>query len=199
MKIKPIVLCGGSGSRLNLKNNRNLPKQFIDFGGWTLFEKTLDRIKSSIFDTPIISTNKKYLKLVKFYLKLKKIKNYKIILEPLKKNTAAAILSSSLIDDIPNAQPLVFFSSDHLIEKKSILEKSLKNNKTKLDSQNLFIFGIKPISPSSEYGYFLTQKNKLNINKVYKFIEKPNLNKAKKIIKKRVIGIQECFLLGKTQ
>ena len=194
MKIKPIVLCGGSGSRLNLKNNRNLPKQFIDFGGWTLFEKTLDRIKSSIFDTPIISTNKKYLKLVKFYLKLKKIKNYKIILEPLKKNTAAAILSSSLIDDIPNAQPLVFFSSDHLIEKKSILEKSLKNNKTKLDSQNLFIFGIKPTSPSSEYGYFLTQKNKLNTNKVYKFIEKPNVNKAKQIIKKkRLLEFRNVF------
>ena len=35
MKIKPIVLCGGSGSRLNLDKNRNLPKQFIDFGGWT--------------------------------------------------------------------------------------------------------------------------------------------------------------------
>ena len=42
MKIKPIVLCGGSGSRLNLEKNRNLPKQFIDFGGWTLFEKTLN-------------------------------------------------------------------------------------------------------------------------------------------------------------
>ena len=76
MKIKPIVLCGGSGSRLNLEKNRNLPKQFIDFGGWTLFEKTLERIKSSIFDTPIISTNKKYLKLVKFYLKIKKIPEF---------------------------------------------------------------------------------------------------------------------------
>ena len=197
MKIKPIVLCGGSGSRLNLDKNRNLPKQFIDFGGWTLFEKTLDRIKSSIFDTPIISTNKKYLKLVKFYLKLKKINNYKIVLEPLKKNTAAAILSSTLIEDIPSTQPLVFFSSDHLIEKKSILEKSLKNNKINLDSQNLFIFGIKPTSPSSEYGYFLTQKNKHNINKVSRFIEKPNVNKAKQIIKKKGYWNSGMFFIRK--
>ena len=39
----------------SIKNN--LPKQFIDFGGWTLFEKTLQRIKNPIFDYPIISTN----------------------------------------------------------------------------------------------------------------------------------------------
>ena len=46
MKIKPVILCGGSGTRL-FPNFKNAPsKQFIDFGGWTLFEKTLDRIKA---------------------------------------------------------------------------------------------------------------------------------------------------------
>ena len=50
---------------------------------WT----TLERIKSSLFDTPIISTNKKYLKEIKKNLKINKIRKYKIILEPAKKNT----------------------------------------------------------------------------------------------------------------
>ena len=183
MKIKPIILCGGSGSRLNIKNN-NTPKQFINFGNWTLFDKTLQRIKSTIFDSPVISTNQKYLKKVKFYLKKYKIYKYKIVVEPIKKNTAPAILCSTLIKDIHQKQPLIFLSADHLIEKKKILELSLKKNKSYLSDVNIFIFGIKPTSPSSEYGYFFTKKIKKNIKKVTKFIEKPTIHQAKKIINK---------------
>jgi len=172
MKIRPIILCGGAGTRLWPQSKKNLAKQFIDFGGWSLFEKTLERVKGSTFDYPIISTNTKYLKLVKNYLKKYKIKKYKIVLEPSKKNTAPAILASALINDIPNEQPLMFFAADHLIEKASILNKAINKNKANLTDQNIFIFGIKPTSPSSEYGYFLTKKNKVNINKVTKFIEK---------------------------
>ena len=68
MKIKPVILCGGSGTRLFPNFKKSPSKQFIDFGGWTLFEKTLDRVKNSTFDTPIISTNKIYVKLVQVYL-----------------------------------------------------------------------------------------------------------------------------------
>ena len=64
MKIRPVILCGGSGTRLWVKNKNNLAKQFINFGGWTLFEKTLLRIKNPIFEYPIITTNILYLKLV---------------------------------------------------------------------------------------------------------------------------------------
>ena len=69
MKIKPVILCGGAGTRLWPKSKKNLAKQFIDFGGWNLLEHTLERIKNPIFDTPIISTNLSYLNLVKKYLK----------------------------------------------------------------------------------------------------------------------------------
>ena len=67
-----------------------------------------------------------------------------------------------------------------------------------MTDQNIFIFGIKPKSPSSEYGYFLTKKVKGNNNKVTKFIEKPNEAKQNKLLKKMVIGIQVCFFLEKT-
>ena len=109
MKIRPVILCGGSGTRLWPQGKNNLAKQFIDFGGWSLLEKTLERIKGSNFDYPILSTNIKYLKLVKIYLKKFKVKKYKIVLEPSKRNTAPAILSSALIKDIPNDQALIFF------------------------------------------------------------------------------------------
>ena len=185
MKIKPVILCGGGGTRLWPESKKNIAKQFIDFGGWTLLQKTLLRIKSPIFDYPIISTNLSYLKLVHKYLQKSKIKKYKIILEPFKKNTAAAILSSVLLEEVIFDQPMIFFPADHLIENTNQFNKSINLNKKYLSEDNIFIFGIKPNSPSSEYGYFLTEKISKNINKVVKFIEKPNTSYAKKIIKKK--------------
>ena len=196
MKIRPVILCGGAGTRLWPNQKNHQAKQFIDFGGWTLIQKALERVKNIIFDYPIISTNSKYLKQVKLALKKSKVKKYKIVLEPAKKNTAPAILSSALIKDIPSNQALMFFAADHLIEKSNILNKSINKNKSNLDDKNLFIFGIKPTNPSSEYGYFLTKKIK-NINKVTKFIEKPKLLKAKQVIKKNGYWNSGMFFLRK--
>ena len=197
MKIRPVILCGGAGTRLWPQAKNNQVKQFIDFGGWSLLEKTLYRVKGSTFDYPIISTNFKYLKKVRSYLKKFKFKKYKIILEPAKKNTAPAILSSALIKDIPSKQPLMFLPADHLIEKVSLFNKAINKNKNNLNNQNIFIFGIKPTEPSSEYGYFLTKKIKANINKVTKFIEKPKKNKAKQIIKKKGYWNSGMFFIRK--
>ncbi len=185
MKIKPVILCGGAGTRLWSKSKNNLPKQFIDFGGWTLFQKTLLRIKNPMFDYPIISTNLFYLNLVRKHLSKYRIKKYKIILEPFKKNTAPAILSCALLKEVNYEQPMVFFPADHLIEKTNLLNRSINLNKKYLNEYNIFIFGIKPNSPSSQYGYFLTKNISKNLNKVVKFIEKPNISKAKKIVKKK--------------
>ena len=197
MKIRPVILCGGAGTRLWAQSKNNLAKQFIDFGGWSLLEKTLERLKGPTVASHIISTNTKYLKLVNSYLKKFKVKNYKIVLEPSKRNTAPAILASALIKDIPNEQPLMFFAADHLIEKASIFNKAINKNKVNLTDQNIFIFGIKPTAPSSEYGYFITKKIKENINKVTKFIEKPTEAKAKQVIKQKGYWNSGMFFLRK--
>ena len=197
MKIRPVILCGGAGTRLWPQAKNNLAKQFIDFGGWSLLEKTLERIKGSNFDYPILSTNIKYLKLIKAYLKKFKVKKYKIILEPSKRNTAPAILSSALINVIPKKQALMFFSADHMIEKVSKFNKAINKNKKNLTDQNIFIFGIKPTLSSSEYGYFLSKKSNKNINKVVKFIEKPTELKAKLVIKKKGYWNSGMFFLRK--
>ena len=197
MKIRPVILCGGSGTRLWPNQKKHQAKQFINFGNWTLFGRTLDRIKNSLFDAPIISTNLKYLKEVKKNLKKHKIRKYKIILEPIKKNTGPAILSAALINDIPDDQPLIILSADHLLEKKDIFLKEIKRHCKYLSDKNIFIFGIKPVEASSEYGYFIFKKNK-NINEVTKFIEKPNHSKAKAIIKKKGYWNSGMFFARKT-
>ena len=184
MKIKPVILCGGAGTRLWPKSKKNVPKQFIDFGGWNLFQRTLNRIKNPIFDYPIISTNYAYLRVIRKHLLKFKIKKYKIVIEPEKKNTAAAILSSVLLGEIPHHQPMIFFPADHLIEKTNKFNKAINLNRRYLDEDNIFIFGIKPNSPSSQYGYFITKKSVNGVFKVSKFIEKPSSINAIKIIKK---------------
>ena len=187
MKIKPVILCGGAGTRL-FPGFKNAPsKQFIDFGGWSLFEKTLHRVKAKIFDEPIISTNKLYLNLVLKSLKNCKISKYKIILEPSRKNTAAAIISSSLLNEIKLNQPLLFLPSDHLITQKETFNKILNTNLKNLNKNNIFIFGIKPKKPSTEYGYLLNKKISNRINKVIDFVEKPNRVLASRLIKKNAL------------
>ena len=57
MKIRPVILCGGAGTRLWPKSKKNLPKQFIDWGGWTLFEKTLIRANAG---RPTLKYNKAF-------------------------------------------------------------------------------------------------------------------------------------------
>ncbi len=197
MKIKPVILCGGEGTRLWPKSKNNQAKQFINFGGWNLFEKALLRVKGKIFDYPIISTNLKYLKQIKNILKINKIKKYNIVLEPGKRNTAPAILSAALIKRIPNRQALMFFPADHLLENNNRLNKALIKNKRYLNNQNIFVFGIKPTFPSKEYGYFITKKIKGNIEKVQKFIEKPSESRAKKIIKKKGYWNSGMFFVRK--
>jgi mannose-1-phosphate guanylyltransferase/mannose-6-phosphate isomerase len=182
MKVKPVILCGGSGSRLFPGFKKSPSKQFIDFGGWNLFEKTLERIKSPIFSSPIISTNRIYEKLVRKALRRKKIKKFKIILEPFKKNTAPAIISSTLISDIKINQPVLFLPSDHYLPEKNKFNKILKLNLSNLNNNNIFIFGIKPKIPSSDYGYLLSKIINNKISRVIKFIEKPNETMAEKVM-----------------
>ncbi len=186
MKIRPVILCGGAGTRLWPETKHNTPKQFIDFGGWCLFDKTLERIKSNIYTHPTIVTNEKYFNIVKKFLLKHKFKFCDIILEPIKKNTGPAIalsLGNSIV-----SQPTVIFPSDHLIEdfknfnKKLQSYKKLLRQKNSWNKKDIFIFGIKPEYPSTQYGYFLTKKKINGKNLISKFIEKPKLQIAKKII-----------------
>ena len=102
-----------------------------------------------------------------------------------------------MVDDIPNKQPIVFLSADHLIENPKKFNIKIKKNTKKLTDNNIFIFGIKPNTASDQFGYFTTSKLKKSINKVIKFIEKPKLTKAKQIIKKGGYWNSGMFLIRK--
>lgn len=194
MKILPVIICGGAGTRLFPEKKNNLPKQFIDFGGWTMFEKTLNRIKSKLYLPPIISTNIQYENLVKKHLKKHNVKNYKIVLEPQKKNTAPAILASTLLKDVKSSQVILFLPSDQLIDDKKKFNLAVEQNVRNIKYKDIYIFGIKPSEPSDQFGYFLRKKNSINVDK---FIEKPKLNIANKLLKKSALWNAGIFMSTK--
>ena len=151
MKIRPVILCGGSGTRLWPKQKKHQAKQFIDFGGWSLIQKTLERIKKSVFDYPIISTNLKYLKYVRKSLKKNKIKKYKIVLEPAKKNTAPAIyLASKYVFSLDQNATIGVYPSDHFIKNRDYSKMIPKNLKS---FKGHIIYGIVPNQAATDYGY----------------------------------------------
>ena len=180
MKIKPIILCGGEGTRLWPESRKKYPKQFIKIKGKSLLKHAIDRVTGVNFDPITICSNDNFLDQIK---EQTKNINCKIFVEPDKKNTAAAILAALNDDDLTFYQPVLIISSDHVIEKKIVFQRQIKKLSNYLDMYKIFIFGIKPDYPETGYGYLYSKKINKNFNKVIKFIEKPNLNKAKKFIK----------------
>ena len=180
MKIKPIILCGGEGTRLWPESRKKHPKQFIKINGKSLLKHAIDRVTGVNFDPITICSNANFLDQIKE--ETKNI-NCKIYVEPAKKNTAAAILAAVNDDDLTFYQPVLIISSDHIIEKKIVFQKQIMKLSNNLDMYKIFIFGVKPDYPETGYGYLYSKKINKNFNKVDKFIEKPNLNRAKKLIK----------------
>ena len=74
MKIRPVILCGGAGTRLWPNSKNHQAKQFIDFGNWTLLGKTLERTKASIYDLQLLVQIRNILNKVKQHLKKKQNK-----------------------------------------------------------------------------------------------------------------------------
>ncbi|MEY3962156.1 MAG: mannose-phosphate guanyltransferase [Pseudomonadota bacterium] len=180
MKIKPIILCGGEGTRLWPESRKKHPKQFIKINGKSLLKHAIDRVSGINFDPISICSNSNFLDQIKD--ETKNI-NCKIFVEPDKKNTAAAILAAINDDDLAFYQPILIISSDHIIQKKIVFQRQIKKLSLHLDMYKIFIFGVKPNYPETGYGYLYSKKINKNFNKVIKFIEKPNLSRAKKLIK----------------
>jgi len=183
-ELRPIVLAGGSGSRLWPLSTKEKPKQFIPFfGEYSLFDLTLQRFNNRLFKKPIIVTSKDYLDYVENSITRTGIEPEKIILEPFSKNTFPAIslaVMTSLLKDADES--FIVTPSDHYISRNKAFYDSCAVAKNNLKNKGLTLFGVKPDNPSSEYGYIIANNISNRINVVDKFIEKPDNKKAKEIL-----------------
>ncbi len=190
-KIYPVILSGGSGTRLWPQSRLSFPKQFLKINSnYTLIQETLIRIKNNkIFHQPILICNEEHRFLIAEQLRELKIKPKLIILEPVGRNTAAAIaVASIIVNKINKNGNMLVLSSDHKIDKTNNFHKIINNCTKILDKNKIITFGIKPDQPDKNFGYIKKGgvfDNKSKTFYVDEFKEKPSLEIAKKYLKNK--------------
>ena len=166
MKIIPVILSGGSGTRLWPLSRKQYPKQFLPFlGNKTMFQETILRLKGieNIVD-PIIICNSNHRFIVAEQLQQIGIINSKVLLEPAGRNTAPAIAAAALqaVSDIDNKDTtLLVLPADHIIQNIKAFHKAIYTAEKQAKAGKMVTFGINPSSPNTGYGYinFSPEKN----------------------------------------
>jgi mannose-1-phosphate guanylyltransferase / mannose-6-phosphate isomerase len=180
--IIPIILSGGAGSRLWPLSRAARPKQFLKFGSeHTLFQDTVLRCKSPIFDPrPIVVSGESQRFLVaEDLLEIGTVAD--IVLEPMRRDSCAAIAAGCLValKRSPDAMVLVL-SADHIISKQHEFDDAVTAASIDAAAGFLTTFGVKPHSPATGFGY-IKPGEQLRGNgafKIEKFVEKPDLRTA---------------------
>ena len=190
-KILPVVLCGGSGTRLWPLSRYSYPKQFLalnEKNSNTFLQETIERLSElENLSRPLIICNEEHRFIVAEQMREKNIIPKHIILEPFGKNTAPAIAIAALkaLDDGID-QNLLILSADHFIKDikgfLDLIKVGIKNSK----KGNIITFGVPPTSPETGYGYIETEnsfkEDLVQTLKIKKFVEKPIEKKAKEMI-----------------
>ena len=178
--IIPIILAGGSGTRLWPLSRKIHPKQFISLVNETsLFQDTLTRLPKEALD-PIVICNEDHRFLVAEQAREINVTLNSIILEPIGRNTAPAIALAAIkvLNDFENPI-LIVLAADHKIENKSAFHDAIKIAHKLAENNKLVTFGIIPKSAETGYGYIeIEKKDKAEYFDIKSFVEKPNQKNA---------------------
>ena len=192
-KIFPILLAGGAGTRLWPISRKSYPKQFSNLiGEKTLFQQTALRLLSSNlvnFLPHITLTNSNYRFIVKEQFQSIGIEPDYILIEPEAKNTASSILAASFFcqSKDPDAILLVV-PTDHIMPDLHDFHEAVSIGLSHVDKGKVVTFGITPEQPNIGYGYLEIAKDYLDETSAYnvlRFVEKPTLENARKMIKNK--------------
>lgn len=175
-QIKPIIMAGGSGTRLWPLSRTQFPKQFLKLGldGYTLLQSTILRLKNLDCDDPILICNEEHRFLAAEQMREIGV-NATIILEPVGKNTAPAIaLAAILLRQKQENKLMLVLAADHAISEQAAFENSIKDAIDLASQNKLVTFGIVPTHVETGYGYIekgTPIEHGFNIDK---FVEKPD-------------------------
>lgn len=176
--IIPVIMAGGSGTRLWPLSREMYPKQFISLPGHSesLFQKTLERANALTSNTPLIICNENHRFLAAEQLRQVNKLNKNIILESEGKNTAPAIaLAAFHAQSFGNDPLLLVLAADHLIQDINSFRAAINNAEPTANQGKLVTFGVTPVNPETGYGYI--QKGEVlndNTHQVKRFVEKPD-------------------------
>ena len=182
MQIVPVILSGGSGTRLWPLSRKQYPKQYLPLAGDnTMLQETILRLNGlENLTDPIIVCNADHRFLVAEQCQQIDIKNPTILLEPIGRNTAPAIAAAALqsIKDTNDAVLLVL-SADHVIQDVEVFHQAINIASNQARSGKLATFGIVPTDANTGYGYIKSSKDNADgAYKVEEFVEKPDLQTA---------------------
>lgn len=181
-----IILAGGTGSRFWPLSRTMEPKQFLNLcSGRPMIEDTISRIRDLIKQDDIyIATNKIYLKNIKNCLKQLSIPMRNIFFEPERRNTLAPIgvLSKKIYDKDKDSVILVMPADHHIKNDRKFLN-TLEKAIGVAKKGHIVTIGITPDSPETGYGYIKVKSKHKGFYSIERFIEKPELVKARRFVK----------------
>ena len=182
--IAPVILSGGSGTRLWPLSRKLYPKQFISLvNETTLFQDTITRLPNDV-SSPLIICNEEHRFIVAEQLRQVNSSNAGIILEPIGKNTAPAIAIAAMNLQKDGEDPiLLVLSADHLIGNSDKFHKSIRIASKIAEQGKMVTLGIQPTKAEIGYGYIEVDNSKKNeYYNIISFTEKPNIEIAKKYL-----------------
>jgi mannose-1-phosphate guanylyltransferase / mannose-6-phosphate isomerase len=179
MTLIPVILSGGSGTRLWPLSRELYPKQLLPLvGKHTMLQETVRRLEGLDVAPPLVVCNEAHRFLVAEQLRALDIKPQSIILEPIGRNTAPAIALAAL-QAAPDALLLVL-PADHVIRDVVAFHAAVRRALPAAEAGKLVTFGIVPAGPETGYGY-IRQAPGSQISGVFaidRFIEKPDVSRA---------------------
>jgi len=190
--ITPVILCGGSGTRLWPLSRTAFPKQFLVLSGKaTLFQQAVERLQSLknasvILNDTLIVTNEEYRFLVLDQLReMKNVKEVHLLLEPIGRNTAPALTLAALQATDNSEDPiLVVTPADQAVQDQANFTKSLHHAIEIAAKSSIVVLGIKPTKPDTGFGYIKKDISEYEHDAftVLNFTEKPELETAEKYL-----------------
>ncbi|HEY8360432.1 MAG TPA: mannose-1-phosphate guanylyltransferase/mannose-6-phosphate isomerase, partial [Ramlibacter sp.] len=179
--IVPVILCGGSGTRLWPLSRKSFPKQFVPLiGDKSLLQLTLERVKA-LGPRACLVAAEDHRFLVADSARLARVAESTIVLEPAARNTAAAMALAAL-----QAAPeefLLFCPADHHIPDADAFAATMRQGLPAAQAGAIVTFGVRPSFPSTAYGYIRQGEARADgSRKVAQFIEKPPAARAQELI-----------------
>jgi mannose-1-phosphate guanylyltransferase / mannose-6-phosphate isomerase len=177
MSIRPVILSGGSGTRLWPLSRAAYPKQLMPLvGKESLLQETVQRIcDPALFGAPFLICNDEHRFLVAEQLRALGVKPEAIVLEPLARNTAPAVAAAALMAEPQSL--LLILPSDHYIQDAGAFRAAAAKAAKAAEAGQLVTFGIQPRSPETAYGYIRRGeplKDAPGCRRVAAFVEKPD-------------------------
>ncbi len=177
--VLPIILSGGSGTRLWPLSRESYPKQFLPLvGEHSMLQATWLRAAPVAGHAPIVVANEEHRFVAAEQLQQIGVKPQSILLEPKGRNTAPAIAVAALEATRNGADPLLLvLPSDHVIRDEAAFQAAVRAAAAAAEQGKLVTFGIKPTAPETGYGYIKAGAGN-GVSAVERFVEKPDLATA---------------------